>query len=138
MTAERDAMVAQRQQRIDDGGMAALIAQLRSAPPAPSAPPAQAPADPSAPAGAGMRWGKVPTPQLPQWELGLTALAAGKPDVDAQGGFESFERPMDDFGPPASPSEIMRSQIDRSMRRHGVGRKPGAPQAIVPESPTAL
>jgi hypothetical protein len=85
-----------------------------------------------------MRWGKVPTPQLPQWELGLTALAAGKPDVDAQGGFESFERPMDDFGPPASPSEIMRSQIDRSMRRHGVGRKPGAPQAIVPESPTAL
>jgi hypothetical protein len=251
MTAERDAMVAQRQGRMsgaipaapDDGGMSALIAELRaqvpsaqapgqppmpaaatpmpkpaappaqpapSAPSAPSAvPPAQVGAAPGAPPGAppspvgaapgasapsmpgaappedpwaasragaaaqGPRWGQIPQPpgapgefmqmdgrELPGGEVvgrddpRFGPRSPAGPDFDASkypqeeregmnwaGGSPDFDESTGmrrGMGPPPNPSEVMRSQIDRSMRRHGVGRKPGAPQAIVPESPTAL
>jgi hypothetical protein len=53
---------------------------------------------------------------------------------------EQFSAAPDEFGgPPPNPSEVMRSQIGRAMRRHGVRperRTFGYDEA--PESPTAF
>jgi hypothetical protein len=68
----------------------------------------------------------------------MNGLTGGQPEANSDFNTEFIGGEMP-LGPPPNPSEVMRSQIDRSMRRHGVGRRPGAPQEIVPvESPTAL
>lgn len=99
--------------------------------PAPGVPPgAPAPGAAGAPPGQKPAWGSIPQPSQQDFQ------PIGKPEMMRE---ESDLAAPDEFGgPPPNPSEVMRSQIGRAMRRHGVPprrRTFGFDES--PDSPTA-
>jgi hypothetical protein len=190
MTAERDAMVAERTRRMQgaasappaapsgasgsapgqtvvgnaipsaaappsDGGMGALVAELRSKNPAQAAPSAVLPATPGATAPPPAMGTPPPPPPgaVPQSKPAMMPPGDPMGTPPAQGGETRWGAspipqaplgPMNGLTAPGAPegaappqpemnpSEQMRRQIDGAMTRHGWGRRG------VPESPTAI